>query len=144
MKTLKMEVLNKWLEIDCNNIAFKLDFISTVNNKISKKLIFDTIRCLDYETIISDNPNVNYVIALVTLMWEYAEHSKYNLQKIAVKFLSRIGYSTSAIITDKNFNKNKCQFSSLQSPLEEIIATLNQKSFDISIKSYKFIPTKNN
>lgn len=141
MEVLKKDVLNKWLEIDCYEIALKLGFISQNTTKISETLILKTIRCLDHETTIPDSPNINYVITLVALMWEYADHSKYHLRKIAVKFLSRIGYSTSAIITDEKFDKNSCQFSSLESLLEELLATLNQENNNIEIKKNKFILT---
>ena len=43
-------VISQWLEIDFFTIANKLNFIN--KKKIAdKKLIFDTIRCLDYITV---------------------------------------------------------------------------------------------
>ena len=142
MEQQKKEVLNELLEIDCHCIAEKLGFISENHKKINKTLLAKTIRCLDYETSIPSSPDINYIITIFALIWEYADHTKYNLQKVAVKFLSRIGYSTSAIITDNAFNKNTCQFSSLGSPLDEILTSLNQKKYDISIEKNKFILTK--
>ena len=142
METLKSNVLNELLEIDCYNMAIKLGFISVNNKTISKELILKAIRCLDYETTMHENPDVNYIITIFALMWEYAEHDKYNLQKVAVKFLSRIGYSTSAIITDSDFDRNNCMFSSLESPLEELLATLNQVDNNVFIGKKKFILTK--
>ncbi len=142
IENLKKEVLNTWLEVDCNSIAYKLGFTEQNSSKYSNELILDTIRCLDHETIMVDYPNVNYVITLIALMAEYVDLKKYNLRKIAIKFLSRIGYSTSAIITDKNFDKENCQYSSLESPMEELLATLNQQRYNIEIKSHKFILTK--
>lgn len=142
MEQQKKEVLNELLEIDCYNIAKKLGFISENNNKITEALLAKTIRCLDYETTIPKTPDINYIITIFALIWEYIDHSKYNLQKIAVKFLSRIGYLTSAIITDKHFDKTNCIFSSLESPLDDIIKQLNQKKYEISIESNKFILTK--
>lgn len=142
MEILKQKVLEDWLAIDSNFIACSLGFISENNKKVSDELILKTIRCLDYETTIPDRPSLNYIVGLIALMWEYVDHSKYNLQKIAIKFLSRIGYSTSAIITDKYFDKDSCQFSSLESPLEELLATLNQENNNIEIEQNKFILTK--
>ena len=56
-------VISQWLEIDFFTIANKLNFID--KNKIAdKKLIFDTIRCLDYITVKHDEEKVNIVIAL--------------------------------------------------------------------------------
>lgn len=142
MEILKKTVLEKLLEIDCYSIAVKLGFIFENNKKITKTLLSKAIRCLDYETTIPANPDINYIITIFALLWEYTDHTKYNLQKIAVKFLSRIGYSTSAIITDNNFDKNNCLFSPLESPLEEILATLNQTNYRVAIGRKKFILTK--
>ncbi len=142
MEQLKKEVLDELLEIDCYRVAEKLGFIDKNHKKINRNLLAKTIRCLDYETTIPTNPDINYIITIFALIWEYVDHSRYNLQKIAVKFLSRIGYSTSAIITDSNFDKENCLFSSLESPLDEIITSLNQKKYDINIGNNKFILTK--
>ena len=38
---------------------------------------------------------------------------EYDLKNVIIKFLSRIGYPTSAIIVDDDYNKEKCQFTSL-------------------------------
>lgn len=142
MERLKKKVLDKLLEIDCYNVAEKLDFISKNDKKITKSLLAKTIRCLDYETTIPINPDINYIITVFALIWEYIDHTEYNLQKIAVKFLSRIGYSTSAILTDNNFDKDNGRFSPLESPLDEILTTLNQKKYNITIGKNKFILTK--
>lgn len=93
MEILKKTVLDKLLEIDCYSIAVKLGFISENNKKMTKALLSEAVRCLDYETTIPVNPNINYIITIFALLWEHADHTKYNLQKIAVKFLSRIGYT---------------------------------------------------
>lgn len=118
---LKKKVLEELLQIDCHNIAIKLGFITQSSRAISTELIAKVIRCLDYETSMIKDPDINYIITVFALIWEYVDHSRYNLQKIAVKFLSRIGYSTSAIITDNNFDKENCKFSSLESPIDELL-----------------------
>lgn len=74
-------------------------------------------------------------------MWEYADPQKYDLRKVIVKFLSRIGYPTSAIIADKNFDKDNCIFSSLGSTLEHLLATLNQERNSITVNGHKFLLT---
>lgn len=142
MELLKKTVLEKLLEIDCYSTAVKLGFISENNKKMTKALLSEAVRCLDYETTMPTNPNINYIITIFALLWEYTDQTKYNLQKIAVKFLSRVGYSTSAIITDNSFDKNNTLFSPLESPLEEILATLNQSKYRVIIGKMKFILTK--
>lgn len=142
MEVIKRDVLNKLLEIDCYSMANKIGFISENKKNLTEDLVMKAIRCLDYETTITKNPNINYIITVFALIWEYADHNKYNLQKVAIKFLSRIGYSTSAIITDKEFDKNNCTFSSIESPIEELIASLNQTKYNVFIGKKKFILTK--
>lgn len=106
MEQLKKEILNNWLNIDFYSVARKIDFNNS-NIEISKELILNTIRCLDYETSVVKNPSVNYVITIMALMWEYIDHEKYDIRKIVVKFLSRIGYPTSAIIADDKFDRKR-------------------------------------
>lgn len=38
------------------------------------------------------SPDVNYIITVIGLMWEHINFEEYDLRKIIVKFLSRIGY----------------------------------------------------
>lgn len=140
MENYKRQVLNKWLEIDFDYIANKLGFIQS-RNTISETLIYDSIRCLDYETSVSKNPSINYVIALIALMWEHTDHGQYDLRKVIVKFLSRVGYPTSAIIVDHEFDINKCIFSSLESPIDHILTTLNQTNNSVSVNDNSFLIT---
>lgn len=140
MEELKKFVLNSWLSIDLDSIADKIGFIK-VKIIIPDDLIYKTIRCLDYETTMNKSPSVNYVITLIALMWEYIDHKKYNLRKVVVKFLSRIGYPTSAIIADDNFDKDKCKFSNLESIMEHLLATLNQEHNSISVQEHNFLLT---
>ncbi len=109
-----MSVLNSWLEIDFYNVANKANLISK-RKVVQPDLIYDIIRCLDYETIMTDKPSVNYVITVIGLMWEHIDHNRYDLRSVVVKFLSRIGYPTSAIICDEGFDKEECRFSHLNS-----------------------------
>lgn len=140
MERLKENVLNKWLSIDFSYIANKLSFVrETV--EVPDELIFNTIRCLDYETTMRNSPSVNYVITVIALMWEYADREKFNLRKIVVKFLSRIGYPTSAVIADEDFDKSNCTFTSLDSIIEQLLATLNQEHNSIIVQNKKFLLT---
>ena len=141
MQEKKKSILEQWLQIDFCNIENKIGF-ADMKIEVSDNLILDSIRCLDYETTMTTNPSVNYVITIIALMWEYADHQKFELRKIVVKFLSRIGYPTSAIIADKDFDKNNCIFSSLDSPIEQLLATLNQAKNSIEVNGHKFLLTK--
>ena len=140
MERLKEKVLNGWLEVDFYHVANKIGFIQSYDT-VSDELIYDSIRCLDYETSIPKIPSVNYVITIIALLWEYADHEKYDLRKAIVKFLSRIGYPTSAIIADKGFDEDSCAFSSLDSAIEHLITTLNQERNSIEVNGHKFLLT---
>lgn len=140
MEEKKKEVLEKWLEIEFFSIANRANFIFE-SRKVDEELIYDTIRCLDYETIMTEKPSVNYVITVIGLMWEHINHDKYDLRSIVVKFLSRIGYPTSAIICDEGFNKENCSFTHLNSWLDEILSTINQSSNEIIVSDRKYLLT---
>lgn len=140
MEQLKEKVLNSWLEIEFYSTASKIGFIKE-DVTVPQKLIYDTIRSLDYETSVSKTPSVNYVITVIALMWEYANHQEYDLRKVIVKFLSRIGYPTSAIIADDDFDRENCVFSSLDSALEHLLTTLNQERNSVTVYGHKYLLT---
>lgn len=140
MERLKKQVLNSWLEIEFYRTAAKTGFIQA-DTTVTQELVYDTIRCLDYETSISHAPSINYVITVIALMWEYADHTKYDIRKVIVKFLSRIGYPTSAIIADNDFDYENCVFSSLDSTIEHLLATLNQERNSVVVNGHKYLLT---
>lgn len=112
MEEKMKQVLYKWLEIDLVNIAKKMG-LSNKSCDVNLELLMDTIRCLDYESIVVKKPSVNYIITVIGLMWEHVDHTKFDLRKFVIKILSRIGYPTSAIICDKDFDKENGTFSGL-------------------------------
>ena len=138
---MKDKILLQWLNIDLNYIGIKLNMFSENTAKVDDDLIKETIRVLDYETTVEKNPSINYVITIIALMWEYVDKTKYDLRKVIVKFLSRIGYPTSAIIVDDNFNKNECSFTSLGSFIDELTTTLNQSKNEIVVNDKKYLLT---
>lgn len=54
MEELKAAVLGKWLNIDLDFIANKMGFAES-EVTVSEELVYETIRCLDYETCVSKN-----------------------------------------------------------------------------------------
>lgn len=134
------KIISEWLEIDFFAIANKLHFIK--GTKVAdKKLIFKTIRCLDSITIKHDEKDVNLVIALIALMWTHADKKEYDLKNVIIKFLSCIGYPTSAIIVDDDYNKEKCQFTSLNSWLDELTVGFNQLLNEVEVNGHVFMLT---
>lgn len=140
MEQLKEKVLNSWLEIEFYSTATKIGFIQA-DIIIPQELVYDTIRCLDYETSVSKAPSINYVITVIALMWEYTNHNEYDIRKVIVKFLSRVGYPTSAIIVDDDFDYDNCVFSSLDSTIEHLLATLNQERNRVTVNEHKYLLT---
>lgn len=140
MKEKKKEILEKWLEIEFYHIANKANLISK-EQPISEELIYETIRCLDHETIVEKELSSNYVITIIALMWEHVDKEKYDLRSVFVKFLSRIGYPTSAIICDENFNKEECSFSHLPSWIDEVMTTIHQNKNEVEIGDKKYLLT---
>ena len=139
MEELKKTILNKWLHIDYYYISSKLGFIHK-DFRITRELIIETIRCLDYVTVM-EKQNVNFVITIVALMWTHIDKNEYDIKNLIIKFLSRIGYPTSAIIVDEEYDKNSSTFSSINSPLDKVTITLNQKNNEIIIKDKEFLLT---
>ena len=132
------EIIHKWLEIEFYSIANKLNFI--YEKKLpDKHLIYDTIRCLDYITFKKDTERVNTVIALVALMWTHTNKEEYDLRNVTIKFLSRIGYPTSAIIVDEKFDKRNCSFTSLNSWMDQITVGFNQLLNEVDVKGHTFM-----
>lgn len=140
MEQKLQEILVRWLEIDFYNIANKIGFI-TQSKSSDKELVMSTIRCLDYATTKKSEKNINIIITLIALMWTYSSRNEYNLKSVIIKFLSRIGYPTSAIIVDGKFDKDKCQFSTIDSLLDQITIGLNQVKNEVIINEHSFLLT---
>ncbi len=140
MKGKKKDILEKWLKIEFYSVANKARLISKKQD-VDEELLYDTIRCLDYETIMEKNPSVNYVITIIGLLWEHVNHEKYDIRPIIVKFLSRIGYPTSAIICDKDFDSDECSFSHLPSWIDEVMTTMHQDKNEVEVCGKKFLLT---
>ena len=140
MEEKMKQVLYKWLEIDLVNIAKKMG-LSDKSCDVNLELLTDTIRCLDYESIIVEKPSINYIITVIGLMWEHVDHTKFDLRKFVIKILSRIGYPTSAIICDKDFDKENGTFSGLDSWIDEVALTINQMKNEIMVANQKYLLT---
>ena len=140
MTDIEQEILRRWLRIDLHRIATKMG-IKTSIYEVDEKLISETIRCLDYESLMSKEPFVNYIITIIGLMWEHIDHEKYDIKRMIIKVLSRIGYPTSAIICDNGYNKKEGSFSMMDSWLDEVTATLYQIKNEVTVGGRKYLLT---
>ena len=113
------KILKKWLEIEFYHMANRLGFIDS-DLKSDYSLLLDTIRSIDSSTSKVGIVDTNIIIALLSLMWEHIDRKKYDLKDFIIKISSRIGYPTSAIISDSNYNSQLCQFSSITSIRQNI------------------------
>lgn len=134
-------LLKKWLEIDYYYIANKIGFINS-NIEPDYDLISNTIRAIDHETIMVQSPNTNMVISILALMWEHIDKSKYNISGFILKILTRIGYPTSAIITDSGYDAALCQFSSADSAIDKITLTAKQLEYEINVGKNAYLLTE--
>lgn len=137
----KDTVIREWLKIDYYYMSKRIGFI---NKSVipSHKLILKTIRTIDYETTMVSPINVNAVISLLALMWEHIDKQKYDIKDFVLKILSRIGYPTSSIIVDREFDYQNNQFSTTNSALDKYIVTLLQSRNEVFIGNKSFLLTK--
>lgn len=138
-----LELLKQWLEIDYHQVANRLGFIdSTVLP--NDDLVARTIRFLDAETSKENRgnkPNVNLVISTIALLWEHADREKYRLTDFVLKMLSRIGYPSSAIITDKLYNAETGSFSAPYSFFDFLTLPLILQKNEVFVGGEKFLLT---
>ena len=139
MDRLKQKVLETWLHIDYYFIANKLGFTKK-DYQIPDDLIVDTIRCLDYVTVM-EKENANYAITVIALMWTHINKNRFDIRSAIIKFLSRIGYPTSAIMVDDGYDKSTNTFSSINSPLDKLTITLNQIPNEVTVNNRQFLLT---
>ena len=137
----KTSVLKEWLKIEYFSVANRLGFIDK-KYTAQHKLIEETIRALDHETTMVEKPDINYVITILSLMWEHTDHNVYNFRDLFIKMLTRIGYPTSAIIADPDYNSDFCQFASMNSIIDEYIVTILQNKNEITVGNQTFLLTE--
>ena len=135
------DIISRWLQIEFYAIANKVEFINK-KELPDRHLILETIRCLDCITSKPDTDSKNIVIGLIALMWTHINKEEYDLRKLVIKFLSRIGYPTSAIIVDESFDKKNCQFTSINSWIDQITIGFNQLSNEVEVNGHTFMLTE--
>lgn len=136
-------ILKRWLEVDYFQVANKLGFINTTIVP-GDALIARTIRFLDSETSKvnrGEKPNINLIISTIALLWEHTDREKYQLSDFVLKMLSRIGYPSSAIITDKGYNAETGSFSAPDSIFDFFTLPLLQQRNEICISGETFLLT---
>lgn len=136
----KDTALKAWLSIDYYYMANRIGFIEKIGSP-DNQLILNTIRVIDRETTMASSPDINAIIALLALMWEHVDKDKYDLKDFIFKILSRIGYPTSAIITDSGFDAKTSQFSATSSIFDKCTLTLQQTRNEVLVGNNSFLLT---
>lgn len=141
MEKEKFLILQYWLEIEFARTANKTGYIPDKNAEVTYELLLQTIRYLDKETTKPDKIDKNYVICIVALMWEHTNREIYDLRIIILRFLARIGYPTSAIVTDSDFDYQLGKFSAINSVLDEIVTSAQISRYEIAIENKTYLLT---
>lgn len=137
----KQDILKDWLEVEFNNTALKAGYIKKERWEVSNELLYRTIRYLDKETSKQNGIDKNCVISLSALMWENINHKLYNIRPIIIRFLTRIGYSSSAIVTDAGYDNENGLFSSINSVIDEITISALMSQNEIFIEEQAYLLT---
>lgn len=137
----KQQAVDEWLKIEFSKTAQKAELLKS-NHTVSDELILGTLRTLDYLTSNAAIDDVPAVIGIVALMWEHVDRRTYDLRDAFVKFLARIGYSTSAIIVDDQYARDTCSFNGVSSIFDRLTIALNQRKYEISVCDHSFLLTQ--
>ena len=139
MKKEYYNLLKYWLEIDFMFIANKAGFLSQ-RLEVEPAYVNDTVHMLDKMTR-DKKIDKNIVITLLALLWEHADKDEYDIRQVALLFLSRIGYPTSAIICDEGFDKDNCLFSPVHSLIHELSIMAHQEKNEVKVCGKTFLLT---
>lgn len=120
-------------------IANKAGFLSQ-RLEVEPAYVNDTVHMLDKMTR-DKKIDKNIVITLLALLWEHADKDEYDIRQVALLFLSRIGYPTSAIICDEGFDKDNCLFSPVHSLIHELSIMAHQEKNEVKVCGKTFLLT---
>ena len=140
MENIVNSILSQWLEIEYYATANRAKFINR-EVRPNELLIYQSIRYLDYLTSMRADTYKNHVITIIALMWELVDKEQYDLKNFILKMLSRIGYSTSATIIDKDFFQSGNKFFQPSSIFDFFIVPLEQSKYEIEIGGQTFLLT---
>lgn len=134
-------VIDELLKIEHQSIALKLKFIDIESPTISEELLYKSISVIDYYSRIDDDYTKQIVIVLSSILYNYKKENWDGLTQFLIIVLSRIGFSPSAIMVDKNFDFENNKFSALDSFISEISTSIHQLDNQILIQDKTFLLT---
>ena len=138
---ISQSIIDEWLKIEFSEIARRTKLLDC-NYAVSDQLVLNTLRFLDNITANITSDGIQIVIGIIALMWEHVDREQYDLRDVFIKFLARIGYSTSAIIIDDQYNSNTCSFHGINSFFDRLTVALNQKKFEVTVGEHMYLLTQ--
>lgn len=138
---ISQSIIDEWLKIEFSEIARRTKLLDC-NYAVSDQLVLNTLRFLDNLTANITSDGIQIVIGIIALMWELVDREQYDLRDVFIKFLARIGYSTSAIIIDDQYNSNTCSFHGINSFFDRLTVALNQKKFEVTVGEHMYLLTQ--
>ncbi len=139
--TIKDKILRDLFEIEMDFIAGKLGFSQSCKI-LKEKQIISTLKYIDAITSMPDAVDKNYVIAVLVLLWEHCDHKLFELRPAILKFLARIGYTSSAIAFDDEYDSARGSFSFINSIIDQISTTVSQTAFEYNLGGIKYVLTE--
>ena len=134
-------ILDDLLLIEHIAIAQKLKLIPIELNIIDSKLLNQSIGMIDELSRYKGEISRKAVVVASSILWSYKEDNWDGLKDFLIICLSRSGFSPSALMIDKDFNRETGTFSANNSIINQLAITLYQLSHEIFIDDKKFLIT---
>lgn len=139
--TKKDKILKDLFRIEMDFISEKLGFSQSCK-RLDEKQIILTLKYIDVITSTQEDVDKNYIIAVLALLWEHSDHQLFDLRPAILRFLARIGYTTTAIAVDEEYDSTRGAFSFVNSILDQISTSLFQATYEYSINRTKYFLTE--
>lgn len=136
----RKQLLDYWLRVEHINIGKRLGFITINDINITEDIIYSSLHLLDKMSLLKPTEqDKSLIISVSALMWEYIPE-KFNLiSEYLIKILSRIGYSPSSIIIDREYDKENRHYSAMNSIFTEASIVVNQLRNQVELNNNFYV-----
>lgn len=136
----KKQLLNYWLTVEHINIGKKLEFVSSNNIDITDDIVYSSLHLLDKISLLKPTEqDKSFIISVSALMWEYVPEKFKWISEFLIKILSRVGYSPSSIILDKEYDKENSHYSAMNSIFTEASIVVNQLRNEVELNNNYYV-----
>lgn len=136
------KIVKDVLSFEHVKIAGKLGFIESSDNNISYELLVDAIGVIDFLSRRPDEKAKKIVVVLCAIIWEYKEEAWDGLSSFLIIVLTRIGFAPSSVMVDSGYDAEESQYSGMSSMIDELLVSVSQIEYEVSIQSKLFLLTK--